>query len=227
MDQRVFIPNFDMRPVFPPQNPAQSGPRTDFTSDRPAGAAGGSGSAGGDLEQSPSSVTPRQSPEYGPRVREPQETIQINRRPVAAETAVEEGAFFGKRKVVGGAGAGDIYLQGGQVSGGTGNETVDEFKIYDASSDNWAGSAGQHLQLTVTGSGAATSGILDPVFDVTSASLSVVSSVGGNTLPSGGSLSGKICRISLGEFTDDGFSPALPGNINVGFCWGGYNISRF
>lgn len=146
----------------------------------------------------------------------------------AVTAATTAGAFYGLRTVSSaGADNGDIYLQGGQVAGGDGNETVDEYLLYDASADAWAGSAGDHLQLSVSGSGEATSGILDPTFNVGSASLSVVSSLGGNTMPSSGSLSGKNCRVSLGVFSDDGFAPAGAGNVQIGFCWGGYNISRF
>lgn len=133
------------------------------------------------------------------------------------------GAFFGLRTVSsGGADNGDIYLQGGNVGGGSGNVEVGEFKVWDASSAAWAGSAGQHLQLEITGDGAATSGILDPVFNVTAAAISVVASIGANTLPSVGSTTGKICRLSLGTFSASGFSPARVGNVNISFCWGGY-----
>jgi hypothetical protein len=138
------------------------------------------------------------------------------------------GAFFTMRTVEsGGSDNGDIYLQGGNVSGGTGNETVAEFLLYDASTTTWTGSSGELLQLEITGSGQETSGILDPIFNVTSvATPTTVASLAANTLPASGSVAAKKCHVSLGTFLADGFQPAQAGNINVSFCWGGYTASR-
>ena len=145
---------------------------------------------------------------------------------------VSPGAFYAMRTVVSeDATNGDIYLQGGQVSGwGT---PIDEILIYDASATAWQGTVGQVLKMTVTGSGSKTSGILDPSFTPSGVSTPVAaSSLGSNTFPSSGSLSGKVCQISLGTFfgtgaTVEGFQPAGSGNLQVAFCWSGYTISRF
>lgn len=144
----------------------------------------------------------------------------------AATTA--GGAFFTMRTVEsGGADNGDIYLQGGNVSGGTGNAAVTEFLLFDASGPTWSGTAGQFLELAITGSGQETSGILDPIYNVTSVSTpAAVGSLGANTLPSSGDVAGKVCRVSLGTFITDGFQPAAIGDINIGMCWGGYTINR-
>lgn len=137
------------------------------------------------------------------------------------------GAFYTFRTVASaGDDNGDIYLQGGMVSAGTGNATVAEHKIFDASSSAWGGTAGQHLYLTISGTGQATSGILDPVFNTTTGAITPsVGTVGGNTLPAVGSLSGS-CKIDLGTFFTGGFAPAGAGNFNVGYCWGGFTVSR-
>lgn len=150
----------------------------------------------------------------------------------ASSTTTGGGAFFTKRTVESeDADNGDIYLQGGQVSGwGT---PVDEIKIYDASTTSWQGSVGDVLKMTVTGTGAETSGILDPSFTPTGVSVPASSAtLGTNTFPVSGDLTGKVCQISLGTFfgtgaTVEGFQPALPGNIQIAFCWSGYAISRF
>lgn len=142
-------------------------------------------------------------------------------------TTAAGGAFYTMRTVESeDATNGDIYLQGGQVSGwGT---PIDEILIYDASATAWQGTAGQVLKMTVTGSGSETSGILDPSFTPSGVSTpTAASSLGSNTFPSSGSLSGKVCQISLGTFLADGFQPAGIGNIQISFCWSGYTISRF
>lgn len=123
---------------------------------------------------------------------------------------------------------GDIYLQGGQVSAGTGTDAVADFLLYDASADTWAGTAGQHLLLTITGDGEAADDVLMPVFNMTSVSAPTpTTGIGSNTLPEIGSLTGRVCLVSLGVFQSAGFLPASPGNIQVSFCFGGYTVSRF
>lgn len=153
--------------------------------------------------------------------------ILIHAGPGGGDGTTTLGAFFAMTTVESeDADNGDIYLQGGNVGGGTGNEEVDEVLLYDASAETWAGSPGQHLQLDITGNGQETSGILDPVFNVTAASVSVVASIGANTLPASGSVTGKHCKISLGTFYDGGFNPSATGDVNVTFCWGGYSPNR-
>lgn len=136
------------------------------------------------------------------------------------------GAFFGLRTVTEGSGVGDIYLQGGSVGGGTGNATVPDTKLYDASSDTWTGSEGQHLELEVTGDGQTTSGILDPVYNVSSAEISVRASIRDNTLPKVGSTGSRKYHTSLGVFSENGFAPGSPGNFAIGFCAFGYTVTR-
>lgn len=139
------------------------------------------------------------------------------------------GAFFTMRTVESeAADNGDIYLQGGQVTAGSGTETVAEFLLYDASLDTWAGTSGQHLVLTMSGTGSEADDVLMPTFDLTSITgpAATTPPIGDNTLPTVGSLPG-TCKVSLGIFTDAGFSPSLPGNIQASFCFGGFTVSRF
>ncbi|MGL4422117.1 MAG: hypothetical protein ACRCZF_15725 [Gemmataceae bacterium] len=140
---------------------------------------------------------------------------------------LEIGAFYTIRTDSESPGNGDRYLQGGLVTGGEGNATVADIKLYDAATDTWRGTAGKHLQLEITGDGQTTSGILDPSYNVTAAAASVVTSISANTLPKAGSTGGKKLCVSLGIFSENGFSPAGKGNYQIGFCAFNYNISRF
>lgn len=147
----------------------------------------------------------------------------------AATTVAEVagGAFFTTRTVVSeDATNGDIYLQGGQVSGWA--TPIAEILLYDASATSWQGTPGQLLEIIVTGAGSATSGILDPIYTPSAVSTpAATSTLGTNTLPTAASLTGKLCHISLGTFIAGGFQPAGSGNLQISFCWGGYTISRF
>ena len=138
------------------------------------------------------------------------------------------GAFYRTRTVASeDATNGDIYLQGGTVSGLA--TPVPDILLYDASETAWEGTAGQNLQLKITVDGSESSGIPNP--GVTPTGTPVVTSettLGTNTYPAGtGDMTGKLCHISLGAFFDGGFTPAGLGNINVGWCFGNaYTITR-
>jgi hypothetical protein len=147
---------------------------------------------------------------------------------VTAETTVSTtgGAFFTMRT--------DpitfnIYLQGGMVSGGLGNKTIDEILLFNKSqgtNGTWVGSNEQTLIITVTGNGTATDGVLDPIFNLQNAVASV-GSAGANTFPTATNLNGKTCYLMLGAFIEKGFAPSSIGNFTVGLCWGSYNINRY
>ena len=150
---------------------------------------------------------------------------------------VTAGAFFTMRTVSGATDPdddGDIYLQGGLVTAGTGNSVVADILLFDVSDTtdspdgSWQGDPGDILILTLNGEGQETSGILDPVFNGDGAAITgdiVPPPADGNTLPEVGALPG-VVRLMLGSFFEGGFSPSGPGNFNIGFCWGGYSISR-
>lgn len=142
-----------------------------------------------------------------------------------------EGAFFTMRTVTDAVDPednGDIYLQGGMVSGGTGNVVIPEFKLYDASTTTWVGSPspGDTLIITASGTGQVTSGILDPIWNLDDADLTL-DPIAPNTLPTASSAgTGKLCHILIGSYFEGGFSPSAPGNFNITFCWGGYTVTR-
>jgi hypothetical protein len=123
----------------------------------------------------------------------------------------------------------NIYLQGGMVSGGTGNETIDEILLFNKSqgaNGTWVGSNQQTLIITVTGNATATNGVLNPFFNIQNAVASV-GSAGTNTLPTASNLTGKTCYLMLGTFIEKGFTPSSIGNFTVRLCWGSYIISRY
>lgn len=134
------------------------------------------------------------------------------------------GAFFTKYTNT----DGDIYLQGGTLSGGTGNEPVSDILIYDHIT-GWTGSPDDHLVLSFDGTGVVEDGVLLSGFDVTSVSGPSPGAVGSTTLPTASSAAGSG-DISLGIFSGDtdttGFGPANVGNIQITFCPGSFTITR-
>jgi hypothetical protein len=121
--------------------------------------------------------------------------------------------------------AGDTYLVGGQVSGGTGNFTEADIKIIDHVTGPMH-TAGTHMVLGVTGTGYAVDGVLLAGFTATASAIAYVA-IPDNTVPTATSLSGKRCYINLGVFTETGFQPAGSGNISVSFCPSTYTVHRF
>jgi len=138
-----------------------------------------------------------------------------------AATAATSGAFFSTYVDD----AGDTYLVGGQVSGGTGNFIEPDIKIIDHST-GVLHTAGTNMILGVTGTGYAVDGVLLAGFTATASSIAYVA-IPANTVPTATSLSGKRCYINLGVFTETGFQPSLAGNIGVSFCPSTYTVIRF
>lgn len=130
------------------------------------------------------------------------------------------GAFYGLVVI-----DGDTYLQGGTVSGGTGNETVANIKIIDSVTGIMQ-TAGNHMYIDATGSGVEADGVLLPGWNLSSATISYASSLPANTLPTAASPSGKHCRIDLGVFTETTFLPAGSGNVQITSCPGSYSVNR-
>jgi hypothetical protein len=133
-------------------------------------------------------------------------------------TAPEMGAFYGFYTVPDGAGAGDIYLQGGTI-GGEAVATLD-LKLYDASSDAWEGTMDEHLYVTAAGDGVVEDLVLLPGFVVSAITGPLIGTPPADSLPTALDASG-ACRISLGVFTGSGFMPAAIGNRSITFCPGG------
>jgi hypothetical protein len=121
--------------------------------------------------------------------------------------------------------AGDTYLLGGQVLGGTGSFIIPDIKIIDDESGVLRAD-GIRMTLKVTGTGVAADGVLLAGFTVTAANI-IYTTPTSVTVPTAGSLSGKFCFIDLGVFTPTGFQPTSVGHVNVSFCPSSYNITRF
>jgi hypothetical protein len=138
------------------------------------------------------------------------------------------GEFFTLITIADGADAGDILLQGGQVTAGSGTETIANILLYDASLDTWTGEPDEYLEMAINGEGEVADDVLMPVFnlDTDGAETSAVAAIADNILPEVGTLAG-LCNVMLGQFTASGFTPSGPGHIGVGFCFGGFNVTRF
>lgn len=154
--------------------------------------------------------------------------------PVVGGVGGTAGAFFTMRTITDDADpagdTGDIVLQGGMVTAGTGNSSVADILLFDASvgaEGEWQGTAGQFLILTIEGDGQETSGILDPVFNGDGGAITATSetTLPSNVVPEHGALPG-TCILMLGTFGVGGFSPSTPGNFQINFCWGGFNVTR-
>lgn len=149
--------------------------------------------------------------------------VERNRRAVAG--AAVGGAFNTIFVETVAPNAGDTYLLGGQVLGGTGSFIVPDIKIIDNESGVLRAN-GTRMTLKVTGTGVAADGVLLAGFTATAADI-IYTTPTSVTVPTAGSLSGKFCFIDLGVFTTTGFQPTSAGHVNVSFCPSSYNITRF
>lgn len=119
--------------------------------------------------------------------------------------------------------AGDWMLQGGQVMGGSGNETVGDITLAAVGSEP---ADGTDHWLEITGNGVTDSGILLSGYDVTAATDGSGASIPANTLPTATTATARKVYVLLGTWSGDVFTPAQGGNVGVTFCPGGYTITR-
>jgi hypothetical protein len=155
------------------------------------------------------------SPSYGPRVDEPQKTIEI-RNPRAGEGAVATDAAFYTFYTDG---DGDIFLQGGTING-LAVDTSD-LKLYDAGTTSWVGTADQHLFVPVTGAFVVVDSVAMPGFVASSIGTVGYGTPTTNTFPAvtgTTTASNGICYVSLGVFVADGFLPSNRGNRVISLC---------
>lgn len=115
------------------------------------------------------------------------------------------------------------WLQGGQVTGGTGNEPVADIELGEVESPP---SDGDRLWLEVTGNGIKVDGLLYGGFNVTAADTTTAASPS-NTIPTAEDHTGKKFHLYLGNWVGGVFQPMSGGHLNVGFCGGAYTPSRF
>lgn len=145
------------------------------------------------------------------------------RRMLTGATVIEAGAFYGQYVEPT---SGDTFLQGGTVSGGTGNKTKDDIKIIDSGTGDPVHAAGQHMYIEATGNGVTADGVLLPGWNLSTATIGYGATVPDNTLPTASSANSKKCYVDLGVFTADAFLPAQAGNVQISFCPGSYTVSR-
>ena len=137
----------------------------------------------------------------------------------ASVSGVSAGAFYTMISE-----GGDVYLQGGTVTGGSGTETAANIQVIDDGTPTQI--AGTHMYVIATGDGVKSSDVLLPGWNLSTASIGYATSIPDNTLPTATSETGKLCHIDLGVFTATGFEPSGLGNIAIGFCLGSYSVAR-
>ncbi len=163
-------------------------------------------------------------PIYGPGVREPQETIQIRNPRATASTTTVSGAFYSKYNDD----DGNTWLQGGQVKSGSGNFTIADLMVIDASTGIVA-DENDILVLEVTVTGYVVDGVLLAGLTATNADYVTpyVGTVSDDTLPTVSAPTGRKVYIEIGRWSATDFHPADVGNIRIAFCPGAYQITRY
>lgn len=121
----------------------------------------------------------------------------------------------------------DWKLQGGQVTGGTGNVVVADITLAVVASEP---ADGVKQWLEITGNGVTDSGVLLGGFNVTAAVSAVPGQQGAtvpnNTLPEYDDATGKKAYLLLGTWSGSQFVAAQGGNVTVSFCPGNFTITR-
>lgn len=165
-------------------------------------------------------------PSYGPRVKEFQKTIEIRdpRGVSGGASALTYGAFYGTYVD----GAGDTYLQGGQVKCGE-SEVLADYKIIDSVTGP-VEVAGSKLVIEITLDGYVEDGVL--LAGITATAIAYVTPVATtiptDTLPTAAGEIGKLCYLEVGRFTDTSFLPSGIGHFLVSFCGtGSYSVRRY
>ena len=168
-------------------------------------------------------ISPNLPVTTGPMVREPQKTIEINRRATGAGVSLG-GAFFTKYTND----DGDTFLQGGEVKSGSGNFLIADMKVIDHTTGP-VETDGDKLVLEATVDGYVVDGVLLAGLTATAAAYITpsVSTIPADTLPTLASPTGRKVYIEIGRWTATDFLPAYPGNIRIAFCPGAYQITRF
>lgn len=162
---------------------------------------------------------PNEPAVFGPSVREPQKTLEINRVPDALAVATTGGAFYGQYVDD----AGDTYLQGGTITGGNGGEeVVDDYKVLDDTTG--VGTLeGDKLYLSCNVTATVEDSIMLPGLTLNSATLT-------RTLPSEHEFTVAaptgVVFIEVGRWTASSFLPATSGGLSlVSGCIGTYQIT--
>jgi hypothetical protein len=153
---------------------------------------------------------------YGPRVREPQKTIEMpsGKTQPAAE---QSGPFC---RVFQSEGA--WMLTGGTVTGGTGNVTVPDIDLGDVGSEP---ADGTFFWLVCSGDAITEDDVLLPGFDLATATVGSGTSLPSNTIPTAAAPAG-VLHVSLGSWSAGKFVPAGCGNLQISHCPGTLSYSR-
>lgn len=169
-------------------------------------------------------ISPNLPVSTGPMVREPQKTIEINRR-ATGPSSVAAGAFFTLYvEPV----SGDTYLQGGTVTAGNGgSKTIADYKVIDHADAPPLADTGNVLYLRAAITATVEDGVMLPGAELTSANtqLMVGASVPDNHAFTVADPDGYI-YTEIGRWTDTAFYPSFPGNIVATGCIGNFVLTR-
>ena len=155
---------------------------------------------------------PNEPAVFGPSVREPQKTLEINRVPDAVAAAETTGPFCRVFQA-----EGVWYLTGGTVTGGDTNVEIDDINLGDVGDEP---ADGTWFWIEANGDAPVEDEVLLPGFDLSTATVgSGAVFPGTNTLPTAAAASGEI-HISLGSWSGGVFVPSGCGNIQVTHCPG-------
>ncbi len=116
-------------------------------------------------------------------------------------------------------------LQGGQVSGGSGNQSVADMDLGTVGSEP---ADGKMFWVEVTGNGDLREGILYGGFTVTAASSGSGTTLPTGSIPTSTLATGRKFYLLLGTWSGGVFQPSTSGHLMLGYCpGGGYSVSRF
>jgi hypothetical protein len=117
-------------------------------------------------------------------------------------------------------------LQGGQVTAGSGSKVIDDIELATVGSEP---ADGRKVWIEANGNGVVVDGRLFQGFNLDEDATDTDSGTAlpDNTLPTVAASSGRKCHVLLGQWNGSRFAPSNIGNIQIGFCPSGYNVSRF
>jgi hypothetical protein len=124
-------------------------------------------------------------------------------------------------------GSGDIYLQGGSVTGGNGGTaTIADYKVIDAGTGPTA-AAGTILYMRAACTATVADGIMLPGCLLTGGSTSLQT---GSSIPDNHTftttLDNGYIYTEIGRWTADDFLPSAPGNLLADGCIGSFQLTR-
>lgn len=166
-------------------------------------------------------IVPRSSPDIAAAIGVGGATFSLKRNGGSSSASATTGPFCKRYSETVGE-VTTLYLLGGVVSGGVGNEVVADIELADVGSEPVDGT---HVYLTVSFTAYVEDDVLLPGGDVTAVSSGSGTTLPDNVVPTSVATSGTLI-ISLGQWANGVFTPAGCGNIAVSHCLGSLSHGR-